>query len=127
MKSICGYEEAVGVIGEFDFDEFRLIEKMSFQVVEGPDRPVQELELQMRTERRDPAARIRLRFIGVHKLRIEDWPPGEVSLGSFEILDIRDRQLEGLNWQIQDYEQDAISFFCRNVEIVSASPVHEGS
>jgi hypothetical protein len=99
---------------------------MSFQVVEGPGCPVQEVELQMRTERRDPAAQIRLRFIGVQKLQIEDWPSGEVSLASFEVLDIRDRQLEELNWHIQDYEQDAITFLCRSVEIVSASHVDVG-
>jgi hypothetical protein len=127
MKSVSGYEEAVEAIGEFEFDEFCLIERMSFQVVESTDRPVQELELQMRTDRRDPAARIRLRFLGVQKFKIDDWPGGEVQVTGFEIFDISDRQLEGLYWQIRDYEEDAISFFCREVEIMSVSHVDESS
>ncbi len=82
MKVIRGYEEAVRMIGKFEFDEFRLVEKMTFRVIESTTSPVQVLELHMHTDRRDRAARIRLRFIGVANLKIDSWPPGQVTLAS---------------------------------------------
>ncbi len=123
MRTMPGYENAVAAIGEFDVSEFRLVEKMTLQVVEDILQPMQVLELEMRTDRRDPPARIHLRFTGVQDLRIKDWPSGQVEVPGFEVFDIRERQLEGFSWQIRDYEEDVIGFFCRDAEIVSASYV----
>ncbi len=114
------------MIGKFEFDEFRLVEKMTFRVIESTTSPVQVLELHMHTDRRDRAARIRLRFIGVANLKIDSWPPGQVTLAGFEIFDISEHQLEGLAWRVSDYEERAIDFFCKEVGIVSASLVNQG-
>jgi hypothetical protein len=62
--------------------------------------------------------RLRLRFSGVQDLRVGNLE-GLFRL-RFEIRPVRERQLEGLAFQVVEEEYEALSFFCSSFE---AAPV----
>ena len=39
------------------------------------------------------------------------------------IIDLSDRGWESVNYEVEDYENDRIHFFCREVEITGVSPL----
>jgi hypothetical protein len=51
-------------------------------------------------------------FEGVRNLKIENIEHMDVLV--LDITSIRERQLEGLNYQVVENEEDAISFLCRD-------------
>lgn len=63
-----------------------------------------------------PFYRFELEFQGVTGLRLRYDSPGGIA--GFMIDDISRRQLEGVNYEVGDYEGGAISFFCAGVRVV---------
>lgn len=39
-------------------------------------------------------------------------------IGSFNIIDLSDNRLEDFNFQIEDYEEGRISFYCQAIEVM---------
>jgi hypothetical protein len=62
-------------------------------------------------------------FKTVSGLKIDFSGTGLHQISGFDILDISANGLEKINFQIEDYENDSISFFCEEIEIdkISAS------
>jgi hypothetical protein len=54
---------------------------------------------------------------GVVNLRISSWGGNETRLIGLGCIDISANQWEGLRWQVVDYENDMIHFYCRDLRI----------
>jgi len=70
-----------------------------------------------------PRFKLDLRFIGITDLRIREFGAAETQIMGFSIIDVSDRGWEGVNYEIEDYENDRIHFLCRQVEVVGVSPL----
>lgn len=107
--------------------EFRQVREIRFFQDEGSDGfldPAVGMELETESM---PSARLSLVARGVREFRVAfAGRPAEV-LG-FEIQDLRERQMEGVNWRVFDREDKRIDFLCREIDvkgIESQSPVPE--
>lgn len=69
-----------------------------------------------------PFLRVRMRFGGVRGLLLRDVGAGPKQLLEFDIVDISDRQLEGLRFFVRDWESADLEFHCRTARVVSAEP-----
>ncbi len=59
-------------------------------------------------------------FNDVGNLHLKGFGGGAVQIMGFDIRFVGDRGLEGINYEIEDYEDDRIRFQCRSVEVQSA-------
>jgi len=64
---------------------------------------------------------IRIRFSGVKELVLRDFGNSITQITGFDVLDVSDRQLEGIRYEIVDYEDGVIHFFCSDAEILDVS------
>ena len=60
---------------------------------------------------------ISMTFKGVTDFKLYFNGMGPERISGFDILDISDRGMEKLNFQIEDYENDNISFMCGSIEV----------
>jgi len=67
-------------------------------------------------------------FDGVGNLTLKEFGGGFVQIMGFDINFVGDRGMEGINFRIEDYEDDRIRFDCSGITIQSATRVPlEGS
>ena len=66
---------------------------------------------------------VSMTFKTVSGLKIDFSGTGLHQISGFDILDVSDNGLEKINFQVEDYENDTIHFFCEEIEInkISAS------
>jgi hypothetical protein len=62
---------------------------------------------------------VTLRFLGVQNLRLSAFGPGPRQVMGFSIDDCADRQMEGIRYEVTDYEDDRLSFFCTQFVVES--------
>jgi hypothetical protein len=60
-------------------------------------------------------------FKSVSNFKIQFTEIGMQPIAGFDIIDISGNSWEGVNFQIEDYENGRISFYCREIEIESFS------
>lgn len=60
---------------------------------------------------------ISITFNNVSSLKLNFNTAGLQQVSGFDIMDISEDGLEGINFKIEDYENDSISFNCEEVEI----------
>ncbi len=88
------------------------------EVRQGKRDGVQEiiLEIELRARNATDNRRLLLTFTGVTEFKY--FPPNVFAFSSLEIISIRDRQWEGLNYRVFESEQDTdFSFFCRDFSV----------
>ncbi len=115
-----GLDATRSIIGEFRFPEFRLLREFRVFVTPDDGHPVIGVEICLETESREPPARLSMRFHGVSSLQIRDLG-GEARIPGFDVADLSDRHLEGISWQVLDFEESVIGFYAKDAEIVAAS------
>jgi len=64
---------------------------------------------------------ISVTFKNVANLKLDINGMGLHQISGFDILDISDDGLERFNFQIEDYENDSISFICQEIEVNEVS------
>jgi hypothetical protein len=62
-----------------------------------------------------------IKFSNVSNIKIDFSGSGFHQVSGFDILDISNNGLEKINFQIEDYENDSISFVCEEIEIIDVS------
>ncbi len=77
-----------------------------------------ELNLELCKSEYSPEEKVVLKFIGVSSLKINELGGGLSQLCFLEIHDIRERQLDRLNFSVSETENNAISFYCTRIEVV---------
>ena len=65
-----------------------------------------------------------IKFQNVINLKLDFKGKGIHQVSGFDIMNISENGLEGINFQIEDYENDSIKFFCEEVVINSMSEPH---
>lgn len=61
---------------------------------------------------------ISLNFKNVSNLKLEFIGSGSQQIMGFDILDVSDRALENMNFEIEDYEDGIIGFYCKEIEVL---------
>lgn len=64
-----------------------------------------------------PTKSIQVEFKGVSELCLKDFGGGLTQLLHLVITDISDRQLDRLNYQVNEVEKDSLSFLCQSFVI----------
>jgi hypothetical protein len=122
MRTIINYRELEERFGKFSFSDLRIIRELRFFQRED----THDITMVLDTERRAPNYRISVRFRRVSSLKIESLGGGSVQgITGFDVFCIADRQWDGLDWEVTDYENSAIHFYCESVEITSVSLLPE--
>ncbi len=123
MTAIIGYEQAAKILGEFRFSEFLIVRELRFYETPSGSSPTQNIELIVECERRSPNYRLELRFSGVSGLKLQHFGGGQTRIIGLDILDVSQKQWEGISWEVIDYEHDDLAFFAKTAEIVSIAAV----
>src|SRR5687768_15639060 len=119
MKKILGFETANQVLGEFRFSEFRIVREVHFYEVPDESRRRQNIDLVVESEDRHPNYRMQFTFCDVSGLRIDGFGGGETRIIGLDIVNIAEKQWEGISWEIIDFENNAIEFRANTAEIIS--------
>jgi hypothetical protein len=59
-----------------------------------------------------------LKFKNVSNLKLEFISSAPQQIMGFDILDISDNALEDMNFEIEDYENGIIEFYCKEIEVL---------
>lgn len=71
-----------------------------------------------------PWYRVDICFLGVSKLLIQDLGPGCFQVMGFDIVNIAKSSWEGKSFQIIDYEDEKISFYCESIRIKNVVQIY---
>lgn len=69
--------------------------------------------------------RVTITFGDVSNLQLKDFGGGLVQIMGFDIHFIGDRGWEGMNYEIEDYEDDRIAFHCCDIKVQSIKDVND--
>ncbi|WP_166246558.1 hypothetical protein [Paenibacillus turpanensis] len=79
--------------------------------------PILEMELEYKEDKNTYI--ITLQFKGVQNLHISSTADYGIQLSSFEIIDIKDDGWCDLNYKVNDYETENVTFYCNHIEVIS--------
>ena len=74
------------------------------------------VEIELRTTRPTSDTLV-LRCVGVSGFRLSDFGGGVTQVGELAVETISKNQLQGLRWEVRDFEKDRLHLYCRDVEI----------
>ena len=108
---IPGIEKVGNVFGT---DALYVLSKVVCMVF-GEDRETNTYTLTIDLESEPPRDRYRARleFVGVRELRIRGFGGCLTQINGLDIVDVSERQLEGIRYRVEDYEHDSIGFMCQ--------------
>ena len=126
-RKIEGIDKAEQVIGRWEPSDLCLIE--SIKLLSEPDCCDSNLEVIALFQKRADSwpnfdkemFRVVISFTDVSNLSLKEFGSGGVQIMGFDIRYIGDRGLEGINYEIDDYEDNRICFNCRSINIHSVS------
>ena len=104
------------VAGELFLHELRVIREFSVRRHLSCGSPALAVTMVMETEGRTPDVRVKMAFSHVSSLRVEI-PGSEARIIGFDVCDISDRQWEGIRWEVLDYEDEIVRFYCRDARV----------
>jgi hypothetical protein len=127
MKKIEGTELVERLIGYWS--PRHLVAIGALELVPDPvdgSRLVLDALFQARGERwpdfDEPMFRVKISFDEVGELCLNGFGSRSTQIMGFDIKYIGDRGMERLNFEVEDYEDNRIHFFCNGIRILSASP-----
>ena len=123
MRTTTGFDQAAKVLGEFRFSEFRIVRELHFYETRDDSGQTQNIDLVVESEDRNPNHQLKLTFCGVAGLRLDDFGGGQTRVIGLDIVDVTEKQWEGIFWEVLDFENNAMEFRAKTAEIVSVSPV----
>jgi hypothetical protein len=116
MRTVPGYVLAEQRIGQFQLSHFCRVRALTF---EGDFHRAAVVRLSVATEDRQINWQLTLAGVGVQDLQVNGWGGAETRITGLQCVDIRDRQWEGLEWEVSDYQGGMIKFYCSELEIVN--------
>jgi hypothetical protein len=122
MTRIIGYEKALDILGQFQFCEFVIVRELRFY--ENPTKDsgqMSYIDLLVETENRPRNYQLKLTFSGVSNFMLRDFGGVPTRIVGLDIINVTDRQLEGIFWEIVDFEDGDLGFCAATAEIVSVS------
>jgi hypothetical protein len=100
--------------------QFRVLQ--SFEVHQATEKEAApEVQVTIRLQSVKDARLLKLKFEGVRDLRLiqPDWSLLELPV--LEIHSIRERQMEGLNYEVRESDNDTVAFTCRTFSVLVES------
>jgi hypothetical protein len=73
-----------------------------------------------------PMHRVTIEFLGVRGFHIEDVGECGLQVMGFDIVDIAARGWEGIRFEVEDYEEGRIGFYCATARIADVTALHHG-
>jgi hypothetical protein len=119
VAAIEGLEDARKVVGDFDWDDLRTVRRLTWEADQTRSNQC-GVELTIECREREPRFALTVYFSGVQRLRILDFGCPVMRIIGLYIKDISDRQWEDIRWEVGDYEDDEIAFFCAEIRVVSS-------
>jgi hypothetical protein len=116
---IAGLEDARTIIGDFEWEDLRTVRRLIWEAEQVPAGKC-GVELTMECRDREPHFALTVYFSGVQRLRISEFGCPVMRIIGLYVKDISDRQWEDIRWEVGDYEDNEISFFCAEIRIVSS-------
>ncbi len=104
------------VAGQLFLHELRVIRDFSVRQDLRSGSPVLTVAMVMETEDRSPNVRVKMAFSHVSSLRVEI-AGGEARIIGFDVRDISDRQWESARWEVLDFEDEVLRFYCRDAQV----------
>lgn len=101
------------------FTDFRMLRELVF----APSEIGGDIRLTMCTDAKTPTYELIILATGISKFSLYELFGGPLIIQGFDVINIRDRGLENINWKIFDYEDDRIEILAKDIKIISLSPV----
>lgn len=134
--SISGTDEVVAQLGRWSPGDLAFIEALSYRSRpddsatrrdEGATLVIESLWQSREGVKTWPSAtrpwhRVGVTFAGVSQLRVAA-SANPIQVMGFDIHDLSGRGLEGIAFEIEDYEDGRISFYCASIRVMSVAPV----
>ncbi len=93
-----------------------IIKSFSFETNFSDDSYTCNLKITLCSGVHTPEDSIDIQCLGVSNLKVEEIGGGISQLSRLIVDDIRERQWDGLNYYVYDYEDELISFYCREIK-----------
>jgi len=108
------YSEIEEILGDFDTLKLNSISKLSlYSVVTNDNYHMLNLDILVSYF---PDVLLELKFIEIRQFVLPELVGGPMQFGELIITDIKNQELENMNYRIQD-ELVEIAFYCRDIEV----------
>jgi len=122
-ENIRGIEQVEVAMGRWDPNDLAIVERIELK--NDPDHSGTTLVIESLFQRRAASwpdfdkemFRVTIAFDDVTDLRLNSFGGGPVQIMGFDIHFVGDRGMEGINYEIEDYEDDRIAFSCSGVDV----------
>lgn len=132
MSTIKNINAVIEAIGRWNTIDLTHIEKLVYQAkTEFQDSSVlivgvmqrQDSTCNDRLTTAQPSYRVSILCQGIRDLSLSDFTSTPTQISGFEITDISDLGWEQLRFEISDYEDNQIRFYCKTIEILDVEPI----
>ncbi len=124
-RKIQNCDQAVDVLGVDFINKFNKMHDLHYFFSNEGDAHISNIEMALDTDKHEGKYRILLRFEHISDLKISNFGGTDVLFEGFDIIDISNDQWEDVNFQVMDYEDGTISFYCKRVTMLSFSVIEE--
>jgi len=122
MESIKTVDQLSARLGSLSLIDFTIVDHLILTSADA-ERTRYDLELALATDKQVDNRKIVLKFHRVASLRIKAFGGGLTQIIGLDLSNIRDRGWEHLHWEISDFENGVIAFYCEAVSLVLFEPV----
>jgi hypothetical protein len=101
-----------------DLVQFRHLKELRFVVEDEDNVQIINAYLRVACDTGDLVAAASLSFRDVKDIRIQGLNPPDMYVPGFDIVSIKEKGWERINFQVMDYEEDRIHFYARDAEVI---------
>ena len=116
-------KQAVDVLGINFINNFNKMQDLHYYFAHEGGARISAMEMVLDSGKDEGKYRIKLRFEHISNLKISNFGGNEVLFEGFDLIDISNDQWEDVNFQVMDYEDDTINFYCKSVTMLSFSAI----
>ncbi len=100
-----------------EWQNYTIIKSIKFESDMDSDYFECHLYLTLCKDEKYPEDEVKIHFSGVSNLKIDEIGGGISQFCRLDVVNIQDKQWDQLNYYVFDYENDTISFNCKDIEI----------
>jgi hypothetical protein len=124
QATIPGLSKIIAVTGNVDYIGFSKVSSLTFLEAAAAHQPSYTLLLVLESAQSVKNYRLRMRFTGVKVLTLQEFGGWPTQITGFSVTDVSDRQLEGIKFEVKDYEGGIIRFFCESAEVQDVEEIN---
>ena len=118
MRAIIqGLSKIESVVGKAGYTAFSKVAALTFFEDFDAIRPGYSLLLVLESNRAGENLRLRMKFTGVKNLTLRDFGAWPTQITGFDVLDVTEKQIEGIKFEVRDYENGVVRFSCETAEV----------